>query len=635
MKPVPGFPTLITVSIILAVFQIVSFFCVPPFAALAFRYDYTVIPLLLAALYGACTYAPEKLGTMLFFNLVLWACWLPLPGLWKSGLSESFILGGIMPFSDAGGYYIGAVKLLNWGQLDYFCARRPLFPGLLASVLGLTKGDLRFTLIILVALAAACLYLAVREVQRDCGYAAGCLMFLLLWLFYRRFIGAAVTENLGLAMGCLGFVALWRSARQASRGYGILGLFLLAVALCARAGAFFALPALVLWGTWVFRGEKRFSASFFCGGTIAVAAAFALDALLRRVISPPGAPAFSNLSYCLYGLLVGGDWTVVFTQHPELRQLVEPELPRRIYALALAMLKEHPLWLFAGILRAWKQALWFPRPEHSLFGFFIIMNPPAYPCLGIYRFLLAYILPLVNGLALIGFLRLFRRRREARDLLLLAVAAGLLLSLPFARLEDADNMRAYAATLPFIALLPVLGLQWLLGKLVRVRPLAQVAAPGSWLPLAGLAAVLIALSAVAPMAMGARAEPPGAPATSCPQGLAAARIWFSPGSSLFLSDDSRSSFLSRGNVVALQEFRENMTLFQQQYPDLAANFLELPPSTTIALSPGVVTEPPYLFLVFDNTRVQMPPGSAAICGFEAFSKDSWGLFRVEAAHPVK
>jgi len=203
-----------------------------------------------------------------------------------------------------------------------------------------------------------------------------------------------------------------------------------------------------------------------------------------------------------------------------------------------------------------------------------------------------------NGLALLAFLRLFRRRRDSRDLLLLAVAVGILLSLPFARPEDADNMRAYAATLPFIALLPVLGLHWLMGKMVRGRPLAKVAAPGSWLPLAGLAAVLIALSALAPMVIGAFSEYPGTLATSSPNGLVAGRIRFSPGSSIFLSPGSHSSFLSRGNVVALKEFKENMTLFQQQYPDLAGKFLELPPFTTITLSPGVVNEPPYLFLVF-------------------------------------
>jgi hypothetical protein len=590
-------------------------FCfIPTYIALAFRYNYSYIPILLAVLYITCTYFPERLGNVLLLNLVLWACLLPLSGLWRSGLSESFIVGGLLPFSDAGGYYLGAVKFLNCGSLDYFSSRRPLFPGMLASLLGLTQGDLRFSLIIIVALTAICIYLVVREMHRDYGYGAGLFMFLLLFLFYRRFIGATVTENLGLALGCLGFVALWRSAVHSSLGYGFLGLFVLAMALCARAGAFFVLPAIVMWGMWVFRGEQRFSKIFLFGGVASVAAAFALDVLLRRVITPVGFIGFSNFSYIVYGLLAGGNWQLIYTQHPEICHLLEPELSQRVNAIAFEMLRQHPLWLLYGILRAWKLAFWFPKPEQSIYGFFIIMDSAIYPRQSTYHFLLSYILPAVNILALIALLSSLKKKCGPRNLLMLAVAVGIFFSLPFARLEDADNMRAYAATIPFLALFPVAGTHWLMGKIVRGRSIAKASSKASWLPLTVLASMLITLSALAPMGIRAFTKSQAVFTQPLLQRVGENPIWFSPGASVSLTADSHSHFFSRYNVVNIRDFRENLGLFRKQYPGLAEDLQSLSPSTTITLTRGTGSEPPYLFLIFDNSRVKIPAGPAVVYG---------------------
>ena len=134
-----------------------------------------------------------------------------------------------------------------------------------------------------------------------------------------------------------------------------MGLLLLTLALNARAGAFFILPVIILWGAWSFRGVARVSWRFLIGGAGVVLFGFILNSILLKIIGSPHGMAFSNFSYTLYGLIVGGTWTQVMVDHPEIKALAEPELSRRIYALAFEALRAHPLSLASGLCRAWQQ----------------------------------------------------------------------------------------------------------------------------------------------------------------------------------------------------------------------------------------------------------------------------------------
>jgi len=128
----------------------------------------------------------------------------------------------------------------------------------------------------------------------------------ILFLFYRRFIGTTLTENLGLSLGAVGLAVLWRGSRERQHARVLIGIFLLSLALNARAGAFFVLPLLVLWGMWLFRGRSRLSLRFLVEGIGVVLLAFAINLLLLKVLAPEGSTAFSNFSYTFYGLVVGG-----------------------------------------------------------------------------------------------------------------------------------------------------------------------------------------------------------------------------------------------------------------------------------------------------------------------------------------
>src|SRR5262249_36126452 len=145
-------------------------------------------------------------GTLASLTVTLLLFSLPLLALWAHVGIHGNAVGGLLPFSDASGYYYDARRLID-GHLMGWAARRPLFPGLLATLLGLTGQNLQVTLAILVALSAVACFLLAHEIRTSHGALAACIVVILLLLFYRfdGGLGTTLTENLGLALGMVSF----------------------------------------------------------------------------------------------------------------------------------------------------------------------------------------------------------------------------------------------------------------------------------------------------------------------------------------------------------------------------------------------------------------------------------------------
>jgi hypothetical protein len=250
-----------------------------------------------------------------------------------------------------------------------------------------------------------------------------------------------MTESLGLALGAVGFAILWRGTRQRQISYCLVGILLVTLALNARAGAFFILPALILWGSWSFRGTARFSWRFLLGGASVVLLGFILNSILLKVIGSADSMAFSNFSYTLYGLIVGGGWTQVIQDHPELSSMSDTEAAQKIYALAFEALRANPFALFTGSLRAWEEFLF----KDYVFSFIPDLKTNFF----------------LQILSVIALLNSSRCWRDPNASLIVVATLGILASVPCVPPWDADGMRAYAATIPFIATLPVMGFEFI------------------------------------------------------------------------------------------------------------------------------------------------------------------------------
>lgn len=438
------------------------------------KYDYLTGPCVIGGAYYVVSRLRRVALGPAVWALVFGLCFLVLYGTWQAGVSDLSVIGGLLPYSDSAAYYSDALRLLHGQRFTDFSSRRPLFPTFFATLLFLTNGDLSLTLLAITALTTAAIAIVVRNVERDAGTVAAIFFSLCLFFFYRRYIGAVLTEHLGLMLGCVAFCLLWRGATSRHLGSALGGLFLLSLGLNARAGPFVVLPAIACWAAWEFRGPRRSAWWIFGGGAAAAALGFAINGFVLHAVGLPEA-AFSNFSYVLYGLVYGGNWTTALHQHPELAGLPPLEQSARVYALAWEQIRAHPSSVVYGSLSAWRA--FFVGRSCTWFSFLFHLSPEwltlremllteGWAAVSLRRDLLMLLsaagrelwVIVMNVLLATGALVLARRPRSPLVRLHGAAWAGILLSVPFVPPWDTDNMRVYAAAIPILAGLPLMGL---------------------------------------------------------------------------------------------------------------------------------------------------------------------------------
>lgn len=428
-----------------------------------------ILPLLVVAVFWRLG-APQPVA--LAAVLAGWQ-WAILAGQWHSGYGDGLIWFGRLPLMDGMSYWSDAQRLLAGQDFSAFSSRRPIFPVLLGGLLGVAQ-DMRVVLVLLAGLQVAALILCYQQVRRCIGDMAAILLVGVWCLFCRRYIGTTLTEHAGISLGLLGFAGWLAGTREQRPLLAAAALGWLALALNARAGAFFVLPALWLGGIYYWQGGAR--RRFAIAGALMMVAAFGVNRLLLLGFGAPG-EQFANFAHTLYGLVRGGDWTLIFREHPELASLPLEQQTARIGELAKAALYADPLGLLRGAVRAW--TAFFASPKDGVFSMVQIPTPAAVELLAawqqggagaawraLWQWHMADVLVMLmmilglNILAGFGIRTLWRRRFDPaqRYLLITMVAAwiGTLASVPFAPPWDANSMRAYAATLSFLILLPAL-----------------------------------------------------------------------------------------------------------------------------------------------------------------------------------
>jgi hypothetical protein len=408
--------------------------------------------LLFVVAVAAALAAPQGVRTAATASVVLVAFALSLSELWASGVSTGYSMGGFMPNSDARAWVTEAARLREGARFAFFGSREPLASGYFASMLWVGLGSLRAALALVAAAAALSLAFLLLEMRRIQGLIPAAAAAAVLFIYYRRFIGSTMSEGCGLTFGCLGAALLLRGLGKKGRLEVLAGSLCLAVGLLARAGAFFVLPCVLVAVAFAWRAERRRAAAtaLLCGLCMALAACGNL--LMFRALGATDGRMNWNLSYTLYGTLHGGTWRTIDADYPDLMKVPEPERSTRVYAIVFSQARADPSLVVKGALRAWRE---FIGLRDGAFGF-VTMPPSVEVCclvLGAWGILSALVAP----------------RTRPESALLLAGAAGILLSLPFAPPWDADGMRAYAATMPFPALAVSTGVLALTDGLVRLR----------------------------------------------------------------------------------------------------------------------------------------------------------------------
>jgi hypothetical protein len=445
------------------------------------RYDTIFLPILAAGLFSLLARMPQHLAMAGVLLLPAGLCGMVLSGVWHGNVSDLATLAGLYPHSDGRSYLEGGLNLLHNHELGDFASRRPLSVVVWAFLLAAGGGNIKVCTALMVFICALTIGALTRLVIKKHGWVAGYVVFLTLFLFYRRFVGTFLTEHLGLVLGCLGFVLLWISLSEHRTSLVAAGLLMLTLALNARAGAFFILPALALWAGWNWRGEGLFSLKTCAIACLAIMLGFGLNSFVLRTVGHPEA-SMGNFSYTLYGLVHGGDWTLALEDHPELTVLPAEQRHQAIYDLAQARIVSQPTSLLLGAAKAYNAFFFSSQGPYSFVFFSLQRSILKYPLdqvhlstadlPALWRTVLDYpwkylqiaatymAFSLLFLLSVLGWVFLFKRRTAATWLLVFAWT-GILASVPFIPPWDVDMMRVYVATIPFLIILPAFGLSFL------------------------------------------------------------------------------------------------------------------------------------------------------------------------------
>lgn len=392
---------------------------------------------------------------VLLFTVILVFYSFALAGVWASGKSEPTMIGGLIPIVDGENYYTDALRWINGGAFSSYSAKRPIFTAFLSTLAKVSGQSIQIMQVLIMLLMAISFYFSFREIYRVINPFAATLFFVLIFLYSRLYIGCFLSETIGLILGLMGFALIIRNNDNLSHWSFYLAIFLVTLALNARAGTFLILPFLLLWILRMQKNQKdKWKKVILVLGCMIFA--FLINSWFMRYFGEGENVPFSNFVYILYGLARGGTgWSQIMTDHPELFTLEEFQLVKEIWLITKQLILQRPQDFISGLLKQYVYLFDISETTKSVFSF---ANPET-SSLSIVVQCSLYLLSLVGLFSI-------KERNENFSSLLLFSLVGILLSVPFVPVQDTLFMRAYAVTIPFIIFIPCLGVDFVTRKAV-------------------------------------------------------------------------------------------------------------------------------------------------------------------------
>ncbi len=297
----------------------------------------------------AGAWLPDALALAVPILLVA-AWWWPLPG-----PSGAYALGGRLPWSDGFDYWSAAQHLLQQGVLDEWGSRRPINGAFLAARLALTGDRLLLALAIQSMLLAASLAAVTAQAIARFGVLSGAVLGLALLVPIAVVQCTTQSEGLGLLLANMSLALLLRATASPRPRRGVaLGLALLTVAMAARPGALFMLPALGVGAVvHAWRGRRRDGAAMAATVVAAVLLGVGAGAAAGSLYADPAARRSANFAGTLLGLARGTDY---YDADAWLRSQVdrwagESERADLAYREAWRLMREQPTVMAQSLVR--------------------------------------------------------------------------------------------------------------------------------------------------------------------------------------------------------------------------------------------------------------------------------------------
>ena len=295
-----------------------------------------------------------KVTSIATTSIIAALCLLALLINWSNGGTRDVsAIGGILPYSDAAGYYEGAERLVFNQQLTQWTERRPLNATFLAARLILTGNNFFGALVLQALLASIALFLATSALFQTHGKTTALWFFAFTFAFVSCSLHRTLSEPLGISLGLLAFASLWSGIANRSLASYAFGTFVLSLALLARAGAMFALPACVLFAAFFFSGSwsKRLVGALTT--LAAISAAWIINHAIIRFYGTADGALLSNFSYTIYGLSQGGtSWAQGLADFPQLQGADDAKIANFLYQKAIEAILTKPYLLVWGLTKS-------------------------------------------------------------------------------------------------------------------------------------------------------------------------------------------------------------------------------------------------------------------------------------------
>ncbi len=566
---------------------------------LAFRYDFLQILGPLGLLVFLLFKLPRELSRFLLYGVISAILVLPIAGLWASGQSEQYVLGGIIPFSDARFYFTDSHRLMEGSVFFTGAARRPLFTTLMSSIQWLTGQNLLLTIAVLTLILGYSMYFATNEFRSREGAVAGALFLVFLYSYARFLLGKTLSEFAGLPLGLLSLVFMLRGINKKQLTMMIAGIFLLSLALNARAGAFFILPVLVIWTGWYFRKTWFVHWRTILIASSAVALGFLVNLAAFNTYSSPESAPFGNFSFTIYGVARGGlGWTQVFTEHPETWEMPTGEQSRYIYSLTLDIIRRKPMNLVKGIFSSYQTFFSLDDYYGSLCWFGEQGITGTIARAGYYLLMLA------------GLFFCIRDIKKPLRSFFLASFIGIVLSIPFAPPIDSNRMRVYAATIPFFVAIPSIGLSSLVNLLPWKFFHMKESENQPLIPVKVLSTLMVLMMTVIPLIPFKTASPEIPPVLACSPDLEPVSFRVLSGNHIRIVDQETITQEWAGIIREKTMANRIHNLPNWETYDLFSN---VKPGQAILVDIDLQTKDP-MILIADWDKISEKSGVQTICG---------------------
>jgi hypothetical protein len=537
------------------------------------RYDCIALVLFLFFIFRELDRTTPGLRTVTLHTVTVILMSAFLVHLWTLGYEgRNAVFGGVLPWSDSHDYYGDSLRLVHGERFLEVGSKRPLYSVALAGLLRITNGDLRACFVLMAFVGAWATAVAALEVWKTHGWKSALVVYLLLLFIERRWTGFVQTEHFGLPLGAIGFALLWR----AHYGKGpnprapfmvLAALFALTLALVARTGSFFVLPAIAIWAGLRFYRHIIRRLFFIVLAANVIMAGFVMN---RAVVSACGSGVlFSDYPGIAYGMMHDRGFEYLGQEHPELNDFPIEQRVQASWAVVKSEAKAQPKLVAFGLLRSGLGLFLDPL---GMFGY-VWTNPDDHVLedgakvravgpiklwvqeLGVYSLLNAVVMGVLGAALVIAsvgaVIVLYWKRRSDPELSLLRWAyGGILLSAPFLPPSITSGQQTQTATMAFIAALPAV--VFILQSKKPERSSTSLA----WAPPA-IAALLVGI--VAWMKLAPRTPPPCIPSS---EPTALVRVF--PRSDVTVVD--KRSLSPRKN--AERDLRSNFPLLGKHNPEL-------------------------------------------------------------------